>query len=239
MFYKKGIDITNDKQMFNFLKNHSTYYTTRVCDSIANNVKLYNLNLTGDWCTAYNILESDGYTIIYDLINLWEAVNPCYQVSFFGRSGGYLVLTPRHSICSVLPDAVNYCEDYEEYKRYCKEYYGSVKANHEELRFFTQLVQSFDKLCDELRDYVDELSIMSFVKYDMEKAVEAFNECYAEDLEQLGLPNVLYEDGVAYNLEDICTLKCFREAFSRIADRTAFGYKTVFVDNKIAKLVKI
>ena len=144
MFYKKGIDITNDKQMFNFLKNHSTYYTTRVCDSIANNVKLYNLNLTGDWCTAYNILESEGYTIIYDLINLWEAVNPGYQVSFFGRSGGYLVLTPERSIYSVLPDAVDNCEDYEEYKRYCKEYYGSVKANHEELRFFTQLVLSLD-----------------------------------------------------------------------------------------------
>ena len=27
MFYKTGVDITNEKQMFNFLKGHTTYYT--------------------------------------------------------------------------------------------------------------------------------------------------------------------------------------------------------------------
>ena len=27
MFYKTGVDITNDKQMFNFLKDHFTYPT--------------------------------------------------------------------------------------------------------------------------------------------------------------------------------------------------------------------
>ena len=52
MFYKTGVDITNDKQMFNFLKNHFEYYTCNSWNglrSVANNVKLYNLDLSG--CT--------------------------------------------------------------------------------------------------------------------------------------------------------------------------------------------
>jgi hypothetical protein len=206
-------------------------------DSIANNVKLYNLNLTGDWCTALSFIEAGEDFMIHELINLWEIANPDYQVSFNGRSGGYLVLADKYSNHNILPDAVDNCEDYEEYKRYCKEYYGSVKANHEELRFFTQLVQSFDKLCDELRDYVDELSNMSFEKIEMEKAVEEFNERYEDDLEQLGFSNVTCEDGIAY-VEDIYTLKCLREAFIRIANRDAFGYKLVSLNGKIVKLVK-
>ena len=48
---------------------------------------------------------------------------------------------------------------YEEYKRYCKEYLGcSVKDNRRDLVYYTKLVQDFDKLCDQLRDYCDELS---------------------------------------------------------------------------------
>ena len=46
-FYKTGIDITNDKQMFNFLKNHFEYWTMNSWNrlsSVANKVKLYDLD---------------------------------------------------------------------------------------------------------------------------------------------------------------------------------------------------
>ena len=113
MFYKKGIDITNDKQMFNFLKNHSTYYImnswNRAC-SIANNVKLYNLNLSGDWTTALNFIRHGDDLTLHDLIQLWEIANPGYHVSFNGRSGGYLVLTNKYSSGYVLPDEIE-CSD--------------------------------------------------------------------------------------------------------------------------------
>ena len=48
MFYQKGVDISNTKSMFNFLNNHFTYDTMNSWNglkSIANNVKVYNLNL--------------------------------------------------------------------------------------------------------------------------------------------------------------------------------------------------
>ena len=50
MFYKKGLDISNTKEMFEFLKGHFTYDTMNTpsgLKSIANNVKIYNLNLDG------------------------------------------------------------------------------------------------------------------------------------------------------------------------------------------------
>ena len=48
MFYKKGVDISNTKSMYNFLKNHEKYDTLNSWNglkSIANNVKVYNLKL--------------------------------------------------------------------------------------------------------------------------------------------------------------------------------------------------
>lgn len=51
------------------------------------------------------------------------------------------------------------CEDYKEFKNECKEYYGGVKYYKEELKDFVKLVQDFDKLCDELRNEVNYLSL--------------------------------------------------------------------------------
>ena len=51
MFYKTGVDITKEKSMWHFLKNHFTYSTMNSWNgmkSIAHNVKLYNLKLDGD-----------------------------------------------------------------------------------------------------------------------------------------------------------------------------------------------
>ena len=161
MFYQTGIDITNDKQMFNFLKNHFEYWTMNSWNrlsSIANNVKLYNLNLTGDWCVALSLLEAGDYDTISMIIHDWEREHPGYKVQFNGRCGGYLVLTNKGSNRHVLPEEITDSVDYEDYKEYCREYLGSVKMNRRVLVDYVTLVRDFDKLCDELRDYCDILS---------------------------------------------------------------------------------
>ncbi len=160
MFYKTGIDITNDKQMFNFLKNHFEYHVGNSYSdlSIANNVKLYNLKLSGDWNVAYELLSEGEYDTVAYIINKWTKEHSGFDVHFSGRSGGYLVLCNSDNYYPVLPDIITYTTDYEEYKTYCRSYYGSMRAVHDDLVYYTKLVQSFDKLCDELRDFCDELS---------------------------------------------------------------------------------
>ena len=162
MFYVKGIDITNDKQMFNFLKDHYTYYTMNSWNglsSIANNVKVYNLKLSGNCWNALTFLQNDDYFTINMLIEDWEADHRGYKVGFNGRSGGYLVLYNADDNKTVLIDEVEYNDDYEGYKEMCREYFGSVKAARYKLVEMVKLVQDFDKLCDDLRDYVNELSV--------------------------------------------------------------------------------
>lgn len=236
MFYKKGIDITNDKQMFNFLKEHFTYYTGHSWNlggSIANNVKLYKLNLSGDWTVAMNLLETDDYHSINNMILLWENEHEGYKVGFNGRSGGYLVLYEnKRPMSSILPDEIDNCEDYEEYKRYCKDYYGSVKANRSDLRFYTQLVQDFDKLCDELRDFCDKLSKEKFEVVEMEKAVEDFNSIYEDDLEYLGFDELDCDGNGFVDVSEIRALDCLMAAFAKVACRKDNGYLLKINENK-------
>lgn len=241
MFYKKGIDITNDKQMFNFLKNHFTYVTMNYwngCDSIANNVKLYNLELEGDWTVAYKLLDRSEYLDIQLLIEDWEYTHPEYTVYFNGRSNGYLVLAHRRHNYSILPDSITECDDYEEYKRYCRDYYGSVKANRDELVEFTQLVRDFDKLCDELRDYCNELSILDFATVEMSEAVEAFNTRYESDLEHLNYKYLECTDEGVVDLTEVLHLQALTEAFLSLANRDDYGYRLKFFDDVKIKLVE-
>lgn len=227
MFYKTGIDITNDKQMFNFLKNHFQYYTMNSWNrqkSIAHNVKIYNLRLSGDHWTALTFLQDEDYFTVNQMIEDWEADHPNYRVGFNGRSGGYLVLYPAQRCDCVLSDDVDESETYEEYKRYCREYYGSVKANRYDLVQMVQLVQDFDRLCDEIRDYVDELSNRNFLIEAMKESVERFNEQYAEDLEYLGFDPLAVElDKV--DISEISQVVSLYEAFIRVASKRDLGYR--------------
>ena len=228
MFYKKGIDITNDKQMFNFLKKHFTYYTLgswNLLKSIANNVKLHNLALSGDWTTALRLLEAGEYETINWMIQDWEAKHPGYEVYFNGSSSGYLVLKDKGYNGHIFPDSISDSEDYEEYKNYCRNTFGSVRANRDELRAYTKLIQDFDKLCDELRDYCDELSRLTFEVVTMNKAVDMFNEQYEDDLELLGFEKLVCDEEGKVDVEDIITLTSLFEAFCRVADRSNIGYK--------------
>jgi hypothetical protein len=229
MFYVKGIDITSDRQMFEFLKEHFEYFTMNPWNglkTIANKVKLHSLHLSGDWCTALSLLENGEYDTISYMIDDWRRQHPGYEVYFNGRSGGYLVLCNTSNNGTILPYCVDALDTYEEYKEYCrKEYCGSVKANRDELVFFTKLVQDFDKLCDELRDYCDELSNVKFEVVEMEKSVEAFNERYEDDLELLGFSPLYCDAAGMVDLSEVHTLVCLNEAFARIADRRDSGYK--------------
>ena len=190
MFYKKGIDITNAKQMFKFLRGHYMYDTMNSWNglkSIANNVKIYNLNLDGDAWNALRYLEDDEYFNINSMIEDWEAEHPGYEVGFNGRSGGYLVLTNKHNNRNVLPDEIIDYDNYEDFKDNLKEYWGGVKYFMSDLRFYTKLVQDFDKLCDEIRNYVNELSLRSFTDDKIEVLLDDFAYDYKDDLGYAGL----------------------------------------------------
>lgn len=235
MFYKAGVDITNDKSMFNFIAKHPTYYTMNSWNrtrSIANNVKLYNLNLSGDWSVALNLLESDNYFTINSMIGDWEADHPGYSVGFNGRSGGYLVLY-NGACSSVIPDTLDY-ESYEDYKADMRDYYGSVKANRDELVRVVELVRDFDRLCDELRDYVDGLSNLKFEVVEMEKAVEDFNYQYQDDLGYLGFEELSCTSDGRVDCSEIRQLDCLWEAFLKVASRPNSGYAVIIYDDGIA-----
>lgn len=227
MFYQTGIDITNDKQMFNFLKGHFEYPTLNSWNrlySIANNVKLYKLNLSGNWCTALSLLENGEYDNISYTIDDWRRRHPGYEVYFNGRSNGYLILKDADYNGHMLPESVLDSDTYEDYKERCRENYGSVKANREELVRFTKLIQSFDKLCDELRDYCDRLSNLKFEVIEMEKSVEEFNNEYADDLELLGFDCLSCDGDGKVDLSEIIAIKSLVEAFFRVADCSDSGY---------------
>lgn len=234
MFYKKGIDITNDKQMFEFLAGHFTYPTMNFHNylySIANKVKLYDLCLSGDWCVALSLLENGEYETLEIMINDWELAHPGYEVYFNGRSGGYLILKAKDSNGSILPDDILESDNYEDYKSYCRHYYGSVKANRDDLVSYTNLVRDFDKLCDELRDYCDGLSQLNFEVVEMEKAVDDFNERYGDDLELLGFEPLQCDNEGKVNVSEIKTLICLSEAFNRIVHSKDGPYDIIHDEN--------
>ena len=234
MFYKTGVDITNDRQMFEFLKGHFEYPTMSSWNrlySIANDVKMYRLGLTGDWWMALKLLENGEYENLNWIIQEWLEDHKGYEVYFNGRSGGYLILKAKDSNGSILPDDILESDNYEDYKSYCKHYYGSVKANRDDLVSYTNLVRDFDKLCDELRDYCDGLSQLNFEVVEMEKAVDDFNERYGDDLELLGFEPLQCDNEGKVNVSEIKTLICLSEAFNRIVHSKDGPYDIIHDEN--------
>ena len=187
LFQKTGVDICSAKSMFNFINEHYTYYTLsswNQLQSIAHNVKLYNLKLDGDWCTALAYLEDENdigdlQFEIHERILDWEKDNPGYTLGFNGRSGGYLVIynkehNNRVNFRNILPEWLTGFDSYKDWKEYILEYYAySVKDMIPELREYVQVIRNFDKFCDELRELVNEYS-----KMDYEADKKAFNAEY-------------------------------------------------------------
>lgn len=142
------------KDMWEFLRYHYHYYTMNSWNnlrSIANNVKLYNLGLSGDYWKLLEIFEVDHYFTINNMIKMWEIeeVNNGYKVGFNGRSGGYLVLCNENNNGSVL-DSCIYNDTYEDFKSEVQSYYGSLKNYKDRLLEQVELVQRFDLLCNNL-----------------------------------------------------------------------------------------
>ena len=234
MFYKTGVDIANTKSMWNFLHNHFTYYTMNSwnrSESIAHNVKLYNLKLEGDWTVAMRYLfdENDAGLLqmyIDDEIKEFEEEYPWTSVFFNGRSGGYLVLGTKNNNGSVLPDCVSEYETYEDFKEDIKSGWNGYNVSdfNRELRDTVTVVREFDKLCDRLRDLVNEYSKKSFDVDKLEQAVERFEDEYFSDLSKLGLTGPCMEgdrvrlnDIAFYNAFMQCFIRCLGEDYNRIA----------------------
>lgn len=180
MFYKKGVDITNAKSMFNFINNHFKYWTMNSWNqlkSIAHNVKLYNLDLDGDWATALEYLMDENdigglQDSIRDLIWCWEEEHPNYSLGFNGRSAGYLVMYNHNpdkntvNYRSILPECLQGYDTYEDWKNSIKDsiYHENVKDYLPMLKEYTELIRSFDTLCDELRNIVNSYSTMNYTE---------------------------------------------------------------------------
>lgn len=242
MFYKKGIDITNTKQMFNFLRDHYMYDTMSSWNqlkSIANNVKLYNLGLDGDSWVVWNLLNDEfDRSGLQDQISWkikeWEAAHKGYTVGFNGRSGGYLVLYNEHSNGNILPNIITDACDYEDFKQECEYYYGGVKYYKSELREYTKLVQDFDKLCDELRDLVNSYSKLDLQKFLLESVVDEFNYDYEDDLESLNIEPLAIKkenDELTVDLTSLEALKALKLAFMTILRNTQLNYS--ILDNML------
>lgn len=220
MFYTTGVDIANTKSMWNFLKEHFTYHTMNSWNygrSVAHNVKVHRLNLEGDWWNVLRYLNDEADSgclqmFIDDEIREFESDNPYYEVFFNGRSGGYLVLCEKRGHKSVLPDCVDNYDTYEEFKKDCRYYSERVIDYIHELRDAVEIVREFDKLCDRLRDIVNDFSKKSFDADKLEYAIERFLDEYGDDLANLGLEGPVMEaDRVKLN--DLANYRTFMHCF--------------------------
>lgn len=230
MFYKKGVDISNARSMYEFITNHFIYWTLNSwnsLESIANNVKIYNLKLEGDEWEVLHALERDDYFTVNSMIEDWEYEHKGYKVGFNGRSNGYLVLYNESNNSSVVPDHLYGYESYEKFKQDYTYYYGTMQDAKYELRECTKLIQDFDKLCDKIRDYVNELSKRDLKTDYLKEVVEAFNEHYYDDLKELGYKELEVVDGKV-DLNQIKKLQCLSDAFLNMFDG---DYNTVIDTN--------
>lgn len=221
MFYTYGVDISNTKSMWTFLKEHFTYSTMNSWNrltSIANNVKLHKLNLEGDWANVIKYLTDAGdcgclQMYIDDEIQEFnEKYYPDYRAGFNGRSNGYLVLYNGDNNRSVLPECVDNYDTYEDFKADCKDYGERVSDYDYRLRQVVELVRDFDKLCDRLRDIVNGFSTRNFEEDKLTDAVERFYGEYGDDLCDLNIqgPKV---DGNRVRLYDISYYHAFMDCF--------------------------
>lgn len=224
MFYKTGVDVSNPKSMWEFLHDHFTYSTCNSWNggrSIAHNVKLYNLKLEGDWTAAARFLSDeqdigDLQFLIQEKIDDFVADHSLFRVHFNGRQGGYIVLYNRDNNGHVLPDWIWDYQTYEDFKEDIHNYYGqTVKDFTHDLRVWTQLVRDFDKLCDDLRDLVNEYSKMDYDNFVLAGVIDHFNDRYCEDLEYLEFaPLTVSKEGV--DISSIQQLDCLVEALLRL-----------------------
>lgn len=156
------------EQKFQYIKNHYVYNVMNSWNrlqSIANNIKIYNLELTNEQIDKFFELISIDEELLY--ANLQFTIEDFEDITntnifFNGRSNGYLVIVPkfdqynkRMNILDLFFDDNIY--DYDTLKEFKKESldtaYGKdnedINNNLEECYY---LLKSFDLLCDLLRE---------------------------------------------------------------------------------------
>lgn len=165
MFFKE-VNKESAEDMFRFIKEHYSYFTHNSWNknqSIANNVKLYNLDLKHSIDEALETLYRDDYETINFEIHEWEKAHPSFLLGFNGRSSGYLVLYHKDGYIThnALSDTFSYSpadyERFEDWKAEVLDAYDSIDLYLPQLVEQVELVQDFDRFCDHLVEVVDSL----------------------------------------------------------------------------------
>lgn len=179
-FYIPNIDITKDKSMFNFIAGHATR-NTHNRPRPAHNMKVYQLGLSNPSATLQYLYYTDYMDINY-MISEWEDENPDYNIFVDGRSGGYIVLEFKSPTEREFFTGITECRDYADYKAYCREYATSCKDFRPLLQKITETLRKFDKLCDRLTIYCEEVGAVDLVEEIVMRATEDFEDTYANIL---------------------------------------------------------
>lgn len=141
-FFYKTVDKRCREDMTEFLEEHTRYHLMNGWNnmrSFANNVKLSRLGLAREVKNrAFECLE-DGYWYeeARKQLRCFEVNNPGYSLGFNGRSGGYLVIYPEGN-------RLEFSGDLDLESRYAWPL--------DRLQQVTELVQAFDRVCDEIRE---------------------------------------------------------------------------------------
>jgi hypothetical protein len=151
---------------------------------------------------------------IDDEIREFETKYPYYEVASNGRSGGYLVIYEKQGHKSILPSCVDDYDTYEEFKEDTKSGWNGYNVSdfNRDLRDTVEIVREFDKLCDRLRDIVNEYSKRSFDVDKLEAALEWFNNEYGDDLVCLDITGPILE-GDRIKLNEIARYNAFLNCF--------------------------
>lgn len=146
MFAQK-VDMRSRANMINFLISHFRYYTMNPWNrltSYANNIKLHNLPIPSELVNkAYDFISAEcpDYSFaVNDRISDFTQKTG-YTAGFNGRSAGYIVLydTKLDDCRTILAHSI---DDYEDFADW----------SIDEIRDRVKLIQSFDKLCDDILD---------------------------------------------------------------------------------------
>lgn len=194
-FYIPNVDITKDKSMYNFIVGHTTRYTNNRPHP-AHNMKVYNLGLSNPSATLQYLYYTEYMDIEY-MIQEWERENPDYEIFADGRNSGHIVLAFKSPTEKEFFMDIVDCADYNEYKAYCREYATSCKDFRPLLQKITEALRKFDRFCDKITVYCEEVGAVDIVEEIVMRAAEDFEDAYENILR---LANISIEH--TYNCGD-------------------------------------
>ena len=160
-FYFEGLKEKTLNEKYLYLKNHFNYYIMNSwngLETIANNVKIYNLGLTNEQeNNFFEIVNIDPYFFDYvnnPIIEEFEEITET-KIFFNGRSSGYIILCNENSNKHIFGDYEDFfdCENYLQFRKNTNyyEYRNENNTKKYEIDLLYYLVKCFDKLCDILR----------------------------------------------------------------------------------------